>query len=157
MPRTLSQPAIAALMAEVTNEAFLLLVSFTHVPTAETYRCVLNTEDIVSNGHVFTATYFEFTLPEISDRAPQGCNVSVDNVDRRLVSLLRTITEPLQVTVQLVLASSPNIVEMELTDLVLREVRWDVSKINGTLVSEDPLNQAFPGNKYEPRTFPGIF
>lgn len=157
MPRPLSAPAMSALMAQVTDEAFLVLITFTHVPTSETYRCVLNTEDIVSNGETFTATYFEFTLPETSDRAPQGCQIAVDNVDQRLVGLLRSITEPLQVLVQLVLASSPDTIEMELPDLVLREADWDSSKITGTLVSEDPLNQKFPGNIYDPRTFQGIF
>jgi hypothetical protein len=46
---------------------------------------------------------------------------------------------------------------MQLDDLVLREVSWDANRIEGTLVSEDPMNQAFPGHLYEPRTFQGIF
>jgi hypothetical protein len=74
-----------------------------------------------------------------------------------MVDLLRRITSPLKVQVQLVLASQPNIIEMQLDDLVLREATWDASKIQGTLVSEDPLNQSFPSHLYEPRTFQGIF
>jgi hypothetical protein len=157
MPRSLSNAALKAMMDEVTNEAFLLLVTFAHLPTNEIFRVVLNTEDITSQGALFTATFFEFSLPETSDRAPQGCNVSMDNVDRRMVDMLRRITEPLRVRIQLVLASQPDVIEMQLDDLVLREVSWDANRIEGTLVSEDPMNQAFPGHLYEPRTFQGIF
>jgi hypothetical protein len=157
MPRTLSTPAIEALMAQVTDEAFLILLSFEYVPTGEIFRCVLNTENVTSGGHVYEATYFEFTLPETGSGAPQGCEVSVDNVDQRMIGLLRSITEPLKVKIQLVLASSPNTIEMELSDLLMREVTWDALKIRGKLVSDDPLNQAFPAHLYEPRTFEGIF
>lgn len=157
MPRTFSTPAMNALMAATTNEAFILLVTFTHVPTAETFRVALNTENITSNGNLFTATYFQFTLPETDSRAPQGCNITVDNVDQQMVPLLRSITQPLQVTLQLVLASQPDTVELELTDLLLRDVTWDANQIQGSLVSDDPLNQAFPAHLYEPRTFQGIF
>lgn len=157
MPRTLSSNALAAVFAQHSEEAFLMLVTFTHVPTAETYHAALNTENVTSNGIVYTATWFEIQLPEISNRSPQGCQVTMDNVDLRLVGLLRSITQPLQVTIQVVLASSPDTIEMEFTDLVLREATWDAAKISGRLVSEDPLNQAFPAHLYEPRTFQGLF
>jgi hypothetical protein len=157
MPRPLSTSALQALFAQETEQAFLLLVKFYSPETSETYRCVLNTENITSNGFEFVATYFEVALPEVSDAAPAGCEISVDNVDRRLVGMLRSITQPLQVTLQVVLASTPDQIEMEYTDLVLREANWDVSKIRGKLVSEDPLNQIFPGHMYEPRTFEGLF
>lgn len=157
MPRTLSDRALASVMAQHTDEAFILLMTFTYAPTNEIYRCALNTENIVSNGNVFTATYFDIQLPESSNQAPQGCQITLDNVDMRLIGLLRGIAEPLKIVIQVVLASQPDVIEMEFTDLVLREVQWDASKINGRLVSEDPLNQAFPGHMYEPRTFPGIF
>lgn len=157
MSRPLSTNAMRAVMAQTTNEAFILLLKFVHTPTLEEYRCCLNTENIISNGYEYTATYFEITLPEDGDQAPQGCQITVDNVDRRLVNLLRTIVKPLDVTVQLVLASQPDIIEMEFTDLVLREANWDVYKISGMLASEDPLNQVFPGHLYDQKSFPGIF
>ena len=157
MTRALSPTALSAVLAQDTGEAFLMLVSFTHTPTSETFRCVLNTEDITSRGDVYTATYFEVSLPEESDKAPQGCTITVDNVDLMLVALLRRITQPLNVTIEVVLASSPSTVELSLTDLVLREVTWNEQTLTGTLSSDDPLNQRFPSHIYEPRTFPGIF
>jgi hypothetical protein len=157
MPRPLSPRAMRSIMAEVTDEAFILLVTFWHPSNPDIFRACLNTEPIISNGNTFEPTYFEITLPETSDKAPQGCQLSIDNVDRRMVELLRSITDPVQVQLQLVLASQPNVIEMQIDDLVLREVTWDASRIEGTLSSEDPLNQMFPSHLYEPRTFPGIY
>lgn len=155
MPRTLSTNATRALMAEVTNEAFIILITFFH--STDIYRVCLNTEPVFSQGYEFHPCFFEITLPQEDDSAPGGCKLSIDNVDRRLTELLRSITDPVQVTVQLVLASQPNTIELQLDDLVLREVSWNASRIEGTLESEDPLNQKFPGHLYEPRTFQGIF
>lgn len=157
MPRALSSNAVREALAEHSTDAFLMLVEFTYPATGETFRVALNTEDVTSGGHAYTATYFEVTLPETSDRAPQGCQITVDNVDLRMIDLLRSIVTPLSVTIRVVLASSPDVIEMELADLVLREVTWNAQTITGTLVSEDPLNQKFPGHDYEPRTFQGIF
>jgi len=157
MPRIVSDRALEAVMAQHTDEAFILLVEFSHPPTSEIYRAALNTENIVSNGEIYTATYFDVQLPEISNKSPQGTQITIDNVDLRLIGLLRSITTPLQVTIRLVLASQPDVIEMEFTDLLLREVDWDESKITGRLVSDDPLNQAFPAHQYDPRSFQGIF
>lgn len=157
MPRLLSNRAVSAVMAQHTDEAFIMLVEFTHTPTDETFRAALNTENVVSNGEVYTATYFDITLPETANSSPKGAQIRMDNVDRRLIDLLRRITKPLSVTLRVVLAATPNVVEMEFTDLVLREADWDAATITGTLTSEDPLNQAFPSHLYEPRSFQGLF
>ncbi len=157
MPRALSSNALRALMAEATDEVFIILLTFEHEPTNEIYRCALNTENIVSRANTYTATYFEVELPESSSSGYSGCKLVVDNVDLMLVSLLRSITEPLKVTIEVVLASQPNTVELELTDLILREATWDASVVTGTLLSDDPLNQKFPGHIYEPRVYAGIF
>lgn len=155
MPRPLSAPAIDALLAQSTGQAFVLLVTFTHA--VETFRCCMNTEMITSRGQQFTPTFFQFRLPETSDKAPQGCEISVDNVDQRMVDILRRITTPIKVLIELVLASQPDVVELAIGDLVLREVSWNIHQISGKLMVEDMLNSAFPGHIYEPRTFQGIF
>jgi len=157
MPRTLSDRALGAMMSQHTEEAFILLVEFRHDPTNEVYRAALNTENVVSNGQVYVATWFDVQLPEIANRSPQGTQLTLDNVDKRLVGLLRRITQPLKVIMRVVLASTPDVIEMEFLDLVLRETDWNASVITGTLSSEDPLNQAFPSHLYDPRSFQGLF
>lgn len=155
MPRVFSQAALEALMAESTSQAFILLVTFTH--DQQTFRCALNTEPIVSRGFTFEPTYFNFTMPESGAEAPSSCQIIVDNVDPRMIGMIRTIVKPIKVLIELVLGSQPNTVEMTLDDLVMRNVSWNVSQITGTLMIEDMLNAGFPSHMYEPRTFQGIF
>jgi len=155
--RTFSATAVRSILALETPDAFLLLLTLFDPASSSTYRAVLNTVDVISRGNVYTACYFEFSWPEDTDEAPAGCSLSIDNVDLGLVDLIRAITKPLQVTVEMVVAAHPDVVEMQITDLVLRELTWDQSVIQGTLISDDPLNQKIPGDIYEPRTFPGLF
>jgi hypothetical protein len=155
--RTFSATAVRSILALETPDAFLLLLTLTDPVSGTQYRTALNTVDITSRGHVFTACYFEFAWPEDTDEAPPGCTLTIDNVDLGLVDLIRSITQPIEVMVELVVSAQPDLVEMQLTDLILREITWDQSTIQGTLMSDDPLNQKFPGDIYEPRTFPGLF
>ena len=155
MARTFSTPAIKAMMDANTDKVFVLLVTFWH--GSEIYRCCLNTEDVISRGQQFVPTYFQIRLPEVSDAAPQGCEIQIDNVDNRMVDMLRRVVTPVQVKLELVLADSPDVVEVTVDDLVLREATWNAQTISGRLMVEDMLNAGFPGNLYEARTFPGIF
>lgn len=157
MPRTLSARAVRSALALETSDAFLVLVTFTDPVDGTKYRAVLNTEDVTSRGDLFTACWFQFSLPPDDDEAPKGVQLSIDNVDLGLVGLLRRVTVPIECLIEIVVSATPDVVEMSLTDLVLREVTWDQNTINGTLVSDDPLNQGYPADIYEPRTFPGIF
>lgn len=155
MPRVFSPQAVEALMAQNTAQAFILLVTFSH--GSDVFHACLNTEPITSRGVEYTPTYFNFQLPEVSEAAPSSCQIIVDNVDQRMVDLLRRITTPIQVKIEMVLGSQPDVVEMTLEDLVMRNVTWDSQHINGKLEIEDMLNSKFPAYLYEPRTFPGIF
>jgi hypothetical protein len=71
MPRPLSPTAMRSIMSEVTNEAFILLVTMRHDDTNETFRCCLNTETIISQGQEFIPTFFEITLPETLATRPR--------------------------------------------------------------------------------------
>jgi hypothetical protein len=74
-----------------------------------------------------------------------------------MVDMLRRVVTPVQVKIELVLASQPDTIEMVIEDLFLREVNWNISSISGKLMIEDMLNAGFPADIYEPRTFQGIF
>ncbi|HVQ49758.1 MAG TPA: hypothetical protein VMS92_06890, partial [Mycobacterium sp.] len=88
---------------------------------------------------------------------PKGVSIQIDNVDMRMIGLLRNVIEPIECRLLVVVAATPDTVEMELTDLKLVQVVWSAQTIEGTLTSDDPLNQVYPGDIYEPRTFPGCF
>ena len=158
MTRALSPRAIRSALAHESGDAFILLFEFNDPnPPYTVYRAANNTEDVTSNGNLYTACWFNFNLPADDDEAPKGVQIQIDNVDMRMIGLLRNVTEPIDCRLLVVVAATPDTVEMELTDLKLVQVVWSAQTIEGTLTSDDPLNQVYPGDIYEPRTFPGCF
>lgn len=158
MTRALSPRALRSLLAHESGDAFLMLATFTDPTNAGTiYRIVNNTEDIVSDAHTFTACAFTFAFPPDDDDAPKGVQIQIDNVDQMLIGMLRRVTKPIPCALQVVVAATPDLVEMELPYLQVVEVEWNASVVTGRLASDDPLNQRYPSHIYEPRTFPGMF
>ncbi len=122
-------------------------------------RVVQNLEDIVSNGNTYTAFPFEVTLPEDVDEGPAKVTLSLDNVDRSIVTAIKGIptTDAPIVTVDIIVASQPDVVEISMPNMVLRNVSGDAFRIDGELrLDEDDLIP-FPEGSFTPVGFPGLF
>lgn len=157
--RTLStQNARDSLVAVDTPEVWLVLLTMT-ADTGAVFRVVNNNQNINSNGNLFSAYAFEITLPDDSLESDPQVKLSIDNVDQLLTDFLRSAGQPPKFKLQIILASSPNNIEIELADMVLRNVTWTQSKITGTLRLDDIWNTKFPsvGETYDPQQFPGLF
>jgi len=157
MSRPLSNPAKQGVFAQETEQVFLPLVTITHPDLAEPIRVVRNTEDIVSRGQEFVALGFDLTLPDDSEDSVPAMKLEIDNVDRRIVEAIRTITSPAQVTTEVVLASQPDTVEAAFEGYTLRDTEYDALRVTGTLALEDVLNEPFPSGTFTPNLFPGMF
>lgn len=153
---TFSDRAIASSNAQDTDEVWLMLFTLDHADLADPIRVVSNNEDIVSNGHTFIALGFELTLPGQDPDSPSSATVSLDNVDPVIVNTLRTISSPPTATIQVILASQPDVIEIEFTGLKLRNAQWDASKVSGDLVYEDVLTEPV-ATTMTPQRFPGLF
>lgn len=160
MPRTLSQAARAAAFAQSTDQCFLALLTLSHPTLPQPIRVCNDGRDLVSRGLTFQRFPFEFELPEESDAAPPTVRLRICNVDRTVVAALRTAAssgEPVQVRLEIVLASSPDTIETGPFDFALREASYDAIVVEGTLVYEDLLNEPFPADTFTPTTYPGLF
>lgn len=157
MARPLSTTAKQGLFAQETEQVFLPLVTITHPDLASPVRVVRNTEDIVSRGQEFIALGFDLTLPDDREETVPGMRLEIDNVDRRIVEAIRTITSPAQVTTEVVLASQPDTVEAAFEGYTLRGTEYDALRVTGTLTLEDVLNEPFPVGLFTPSVAPGLF
>jgi hypothetical protein len=153
----LSIAARQAVNAQETNEVFLLLLTLDHEDLAEPIRVVNNTEDIVSRGMTFVAYPFEIALPDEDPESVARVTLRIDNVDREIVRSLRALQAPLSVSLEVVLASSPDVVEAGPFNLTLVAAEYDALTITGELAFEDVLNEPFPGHSYVPSEYPGLF
>ena len=159
MSRTLSTPATQALFAQETGEVFLCLLTISHPALAGPICVVNNTQDIVSRGVTYIAFPFDIILPdEREDQLPQ-VQLSIQNVDRRIALAVRSLPPGTQASVSLevVLASSPDTVEIQGLGFSLLQVDYDAMTVTGTLSYEWILSEPFPAGVMGPTLFPGMF
>lgn len=157
MPRTLSSPAKAAIFAQETGEVFLHLITISHALLVPSLRFVDNHVDITSRGNVYLGWPFEITLPAERDDAVPNVQIQIDNVDRRIIEGIRRLTSAPQITLEIILASSPDTVEAGPFDMKLRTIEYNALTITGTLAPEDVLAEPYPPFAYTPQYFPGLF
>ena len=157
MPRVFTAQAVQAMLAASTPEAFIALVTITHAATGEVFRVCMNTEPVVSRGETFAAYAFRFQLPAESGEEVGQVEFEIDNTDLLLIDMLRRITSPAEFLIEIVLASAPDVVELAVADLVLREVTWDAVAVRGKLLLDDVLNQRFPKDVFDPIQYPGLY
>lgn len=155
--RTLSSAAQAAITAAQTGEAFLVLLALSHPQLAAPIRVTSDAVATVSGGDTFSPFPFTVQLPaERGDRLA-GATLVIDNVDRSVVTALRSIGSGPTVTLKVVLASSPNTVEAGPFVYTLKNAKYDALTVEGELAFEDILNEAFPGASFVPFSHPGLF
>lgn len=158
MPREVSLTALQAMLAQQTGEVFLVCLKISHDDLASPLRFVNNTEPVTRSDGEYLPAAFEFRLPNDSEDNVPTAEISIDNVDRQIIEAIRGLKKAPQLEVNIVLASSPNTVEVGPVEFKLKQFRYDAQTISGTLgYEEDFLNQGFPKYKFSPRLTPGIF
>jgi len=160
MSRTTSSVFTAMAAAQETGEVLLALITITHSSIiGGPLRLVQDLQPLTSNGNVYTAFPFEIRLPEDSDDGPAKVMLTIDNVDQSIAQAIRSMspTSPPTVLVELVVASQPNVVEISIPDLTLRNVSGDAVQIEGELRMDEEDLTAFPGDAFTPQLFPGLF
>lgn len=157
MPRNLSSAAIVSAQSTETDEVWLVLMEIEHADLAEPIYIVNNTVDIpdvVQPAPDPPRTYVAYPfnvilgnddgekLPTVKltfDNVPTGTDDGTD-----LVSVIRGISDSPDITIKIVLSSQPDYVEIEISELKLREVTYDMYTISGILYADDILNQKWP-------------
>jgi hypothetical protein len=154
--RSVSDQLKSQFNKQESEDPFLLLVTLSHANFGDV-RFVNNTEDITSRGNVYTAFPIKITLPQDDDEIVPTIKLSMDNVSLELIDEIRSVTDPIDVKVEAILASAPDVIEIDYSNLKIRSIDYDLQTINAILFFDDILNTAIPSEKYDPQTNPGIF
>lgn len=167
MARTLSSTMREAMFSQETGEVLICLLTVTHPELSEplylssdaTRRVSLAPLMYVTDSRSREYTYvpFQFTLPEDKADTPPRLQISIDNTDRALVAVLRSFTEPASILVELVLASSPDIVEIDLPVMLLSNVNISAENVVLELIADALVAEPFPSGTFTPGQFPGLF
>jgi len=154
--RNLSNNLLSQLYFQESDDPFLMLVTLTHSSFGVLYF-VNNMEQITSRGNVYLPFPMKMTLPTDDGESLREVTMEFDNVSLELIEEMRTVTDYIDVTIEMVLASAPDDVEIELGELKIKDVSYNQSEVRARLFMDDFLNTEMTGEKYTPSNFPDIF
>lgn len=153
----LSQKLIHAVLEPNTGEVFLLLITFDHESFDEPVRLVNNLENITSRGNVYQAFPLELVLPQDDGSTLPTVDITCQNATLELIDEIRSVNGPMSVSIELILASTPDYVETSIDDLRVASIQYDEKTIKMTCTVDDLLNTSYPKERYLPNNFPGLF
>lgn len=156
MSRNFSSAATTSINAQITDEVWLTLLTISAPELTTPLRFVSNNASLTSRGNVFMAFPFDIEFPGQDEESPGEARLVIDNIDRSIVNFVRSIQTPPRITIEVVLASSPDTVEASFSNMTLRNVAYDAKTVSGILRFEDiviePVTYAMT-----PERFPGLF
>ncbi len=157
MPHPITDSFRAMAMAERTSQVLIALLTLTHSSFGSPLRFASERADVTSRGNVYTATAFDLTLPDDSEKNPTVARLMISNVDRRIMDELRLVSTPIEVAIELVLASDPDTVEVSYPGLLLRHVQATATRIEGDLVLDLFDQEPYPAWRFIPSVYPALF
>jgi hypothetical protein len=152
-----SQKLVQAVMQPNTGEVFLLLVTFNHSSFDTPIRLVNNLEPITSRGNEYMAFPIDMVLPPDDGDTLPTVQITCQNASLELIDEVRSVQGPMSLTIEMIMASSPDYVEASIGDLRVANAQYDKNTIQLTATVDDLLNTSFPKEKYQPGNFPGLF
>ena len=157
MPRQVSLAAMQASLATETSKVFLVLLELSHPDLGAPVRLVNNTEDITSNGQVYTAFPFYARMPDDRDDREPVAELVVANATRELIDTVRTLQQALQARLSVILADTPSVIEWGPIDMEVKTVSYDANAVTFTLGMQAFAEEPFPYPAFTPPKFPGMF
>ena len=150
-----------AITAPNTDAVFLVLLSIDHDDLAAPIYCVNNNQAVTSTipggSTLFLATAFNFVLGRNADGEVNNAQLTIDNVDRRIVQAVRTISSPATVTAWIIMASDPNTIVQGPWNFELLNVTYNSYNVSGDLVFKAYLEEIAGTVFFPPNTFPGLY
>jgi len=146
-----------AAFAQETGEAWIVLLTIAHADMPVPIRVSSDAVQTVSRGNIFVAFPFEYELPERSGERAPAMRLRICNVDRQIVTTLRSIATAPTVLTEVVLASAPDTVEASFPYFELRLADYDALTVEGELTLESFVDEPYPADLMTPATFAGIF
>lgn len=157
-----------AAYAQETDEVFICLVTLYSDELTEPIRICSDPfealtglgDDIygaVSNGDTYIFLPFDIWLPKDDNSGVVSAKLVIDNVDRSIIPHARSVSRPVTVKIQCVLAGDIDTVEIEYDNFKLSNVSYDALQLQGDLTLDYWGLEPFPSGRFIPSDFPGLF
>jgi len=153
----LSPELIAQLFAQESNDPFLMLVTINHISMPAPILLCTNSVNVVSRGDTYLPFPMTVILAPDDGESSREVQMTFDNVSREIIDELRSVTDPLDVKIEMVLASNPDYVQIAIEDLKIKNITYDRQKITARLFLDNFLNVGLTAERYTPLNYPGLF
>lgn len=112
---------------------------------------------IISRGTNFYFLPMEISLPSEEPNAAPRCSIVLTDVTKQVVPIIRQISGPPRVKIELVLNSTPDTVEMSFDKFYLSSISYNANQVTAELSMIDFAVEPFPAYSFTPKYFPGLF
>lgn len=112
---------------------------------------------VTSNGFDYTFLPMEISLPSEDEAQAPRCSIVMHDVTRYLTPIIRTITAPPRIKLEMVLSKSPNVIEVSFSDFYINNFTYNADSVTADLAMIDYEREPFPMHSFTPRYFPGMF
>lgn len=112
---------------------------------------------VTSNGFDYTFIPMEITLPSEDEAQAPKCSIVLHDVTRYVTPLIRTITAPPRIKLELILSKTPNIVEVSFSYFYINSFTYNSDVVTAELSMIDYEREPFPMHSFTPKYFPGMF
>lgn len=165
--RSLSLNARDAIFSQNSGEVIIFLLTIEHetlddpirLSTDQTERATTNplTYKTVSRGNDYLYAGVGITIPEEQDKSPPSCKLVIQNVTRDLVPLARSISTPATCTIEAVLLSDLDTVEISFPSMDMTNLTYDASTLTFDLTIDSLATEPYPAGTFSPASFGGLF
>lgn len=156
MSNQLSQELLSQLYAQESDTPFLTLVTLSHSSFTD-IRLVNNTEDITSNGLTYMAFPMKIVLSKDDGETAREVSIEFDNINRDLITAIRSVTTYISVKLVMVLSALPDQVQMSFEELKIQNISYNAAKVTAKLYMDNFLNTEMTSERYTPSLYPGIY
>lgn len=108
-------------------------------------------------GFDFTFIPMQITLPQEDEAQAPKCSITLNDVTRYATPLIRSLTGPPKVLIQLVLSSTPLKQEVAFDGLYINSFTYNADSVVAELSMIDYEREPFPMHTFSPKYFPGLF
>jgi hypothetical protein len=112
---------------------------------------------VVSNGNPYIFLPIEVTLPTEEEAQAPKCSITIHDVTRYIVPMIRDIVGPPKIKMELVLSKTPDIVEVSFDGFYINSFTYNADTVSASLSMIDLEREPFPMHSFTPRYFPGLF
>ena len=97
--------------------------------------------------------------PDDEEDTPRATQLIFENVVSDMVSLVRDIppNDPVEITLTLIMSSSPNVTEVEFGDFIGMSAEWNEDQISLQISREPITMEACPAHRMTISRCPGLF